>query len=155
MKWPLTHMQLALIVLAAACSGSSAGPATQPPPPASGLQKINHIIIVMMENHSFDNYLGALAYAPGSPYHVTSGGCSDQDHGCVDGLSCRMDSVSGLTCTNSNQESDGTQVAAFHTISRCFADLARNWPQFPQEANFKKPTAALPTSTCDRSVRIK
>jgi phospholipase C len=34
-----------------------------------GLQRVNHIIIVMQENHSFDNYFGALAYAPGSPYH--------------------------------------------------------------------------------------
>ncbi len=27
------------------------------------LQNVNHIIIVMQENHSFDNYFGALAYA--------------------------------------------------------------------------------------------
>src|SRR4029077_20709671 len=33
------------------------------------LKRVNHIIIVMQENHSFDNYFGALAYAPGSPYH--------------------------------------------------------------------------------------
>ena len=33
----------------------------------TGLQKVNHIIIVMQENHSFDNYFGALAYAPGTP----------------------------------------------------------------------------------------
>ena len=31
------------------------------------LHKVKHIIIVMQENHSFDNYFGALAYAPGSP----------------------------------------------------------------------------------------
>jgi phospholipase C len=154
MKLRLTHMQLALIVLAAACSGGSAGPATQISPPASGLRKVNHIIVVMMENHSFDNYLGALAYAPGSPYHVTSGGCSDQDHGCVDGLSCRMDSVSGLTCTNSNQESDGTPVAAFHAISRCVADLAHNWPQVHQEENFNDPNATLLSSPGDGFVRV-
>src|SRR5438034_6062673 len=28
-----------------------------------GLHRVNHIIIVMQENHSFDNYFGALAYA--------------------------------------------------------------------------------------------
>ena len=33
------------------------------------VKKVNHIIIVMQENHSFDNYFGALAFAPGSPYH--------------------------------------------------------------------------------------
>lgn len=34
-----------------------------------GLHKVKHIIIVMQENHSFDNYFGALAFVPGSPYH--------------------------------------------------------------------------------------
>jgi phospholipase C len=154
MKLPLMQVQLALIVLVAACSGGSAGPATQTSPPASGLNKINHIIIVMMENHSFDNYLGALAYAPGSPYHVTSGGCSEQDHGCVDGLSCRMDSVSGLTCMNSNQERDGNPVAAFHTSSRCVADLAHSWLQVHEEANFDDPNATLLSSPDDGFVRV-
>jgi phospholipase C len=31
----------------------------------SGLKRVNHIIIVMQENRSFDNYFGALPYAPG------------------------------------------------------------------------------------------
>src|SRR5215469_18501862 len=46
------------------------------------LQKVHHIIIVMQENHSFDNYFGALAYAPGSPYHNGNGSCSSTDHTC-------------------------------------------------------------------------
>ena len=37
------------------------------------LQNVNHIIIVMMENHSFDNYLGVLPYVPGTPYHNAKG----------------------------------------------------------------------------------
>ena len=32
------------------------------------LQNVNHIIVLMQENHSFDNYFGALAYVPGTPY---------------------------------------------------------------------------------------
>jgi phospholipase C len=31
----------------------------------AALQNLKHIIVVMQENHSFDNYFGALAYAPG------------------------------------------------------------------------------------------
>jgi phospholipase C len=153
MKLPLTHLLLPLLVLAAACSGGSAG-VTQDPPPASGLQKVNHIIIVMMENHSFDNYLGAVAYAPGSPYHVTSGGCSDQDHGCVDGLTCRVDSVSGLTCMNSNPANDGTPVVAFHAASRCVNDLPHTWPLVHQQANFNDPNATLLSSPDDGFVRV-
>jgi len=57
------------------------------------MHKVKHVIIVMQENHSFDNYFGALAYAPGSPYHTTSGGCRQEDHNCVDGLSCKIDAA--------------------------------------------------------------
>ena len=64
------------------------------------LKKVKHIIIVMQENHSFDNYFGALAYAPNSPYHNADRdadrdrddrGCRKDDHRCVDGLSCIKD----------------------------------------------------------------
>src|SRR5262245_29383898 len=33
------------------------------------LNNVNHIIIVMQENHSYDNYFGVLGYVPNSPYH--------------------------------------------------------------------------------------
>src|SRR3954467_6863379 len=74
-----------------------------------GVHKVKHVIVLMQENHSFDNYFGALAYAPGSPYHGPRqehgyrddrrergegdgdaddrGGCRADDHDCVDGLS--------------------------------------------------------------------
>ncbi|MDB6103913.1 MAG: hypothetical protein JWO52_3912 [Gammaproteobacteria bacterium] len=156
MKLPLTLMHLALVALAVACgSHSSPGPVSQTLPPASGLHKVNHIIIVMMENHSFDNYFGALAYAPGSPYHTPSGGCSEQDHGCVDGLACHMDSAGSLTCTNSNPEGDGAPVVAFHDVSRCVVpDLAHAWLQVHLESNFNDPNAALLNSPNDGFVRV-
>jgi phospholipase C len=33
------------------------------------LHRVKHIIIVMQENHSFNNYFGVLPYVPGGPYH--------------------------------------------------------------------------------------
>ena len=78
-----------------------------------GLNKVNHIIIVMQENHSFDNYFGALAYAPGSPYHAAKGSCSANDHACVDSLTCSFSSGQ-LVCSNSNLEDNGSKVTAFH-----------------------------------------
>src|ERR1700730_16746364 len=69
----------------------------------NGLQNVNHIIIVMQENHSFDNYFGALAYAPASPYHTpgkSHGGCQSDDHACIDGLSCMLDASGALHCFN-------------------------------------------------------
>ena len=95
----------------------------------TGLQKVKHIIIVMQENHSFDNYFGALPYAPGSPYHNpgnTHGGCALNDHACVDGLSCMLDASKILHCFNSNTDDNGSQVFAFHDPSRCVCARASN-----------------------------
>ena len=68
--------------------------------------KVKHIIVIMHENHSFDNYFGALAYAPGSKYHTPGredrderdGGCRKGDHACVDGLTCRVDDSGNFKC---------------------------------------------------------
>src|SRR5262245_57141833 len=83
------------------------------------LHKVNHIIVIMQENHSFDDYFGVLTYAPGSPYHQAKGSCLPSDHRCVDGLSCTPDLSGNLTCTNSNLDDDGSTVVAFHDPSRC------------------------------------
>jgi len=74
------------------------------------VQKVNHIIIAMPENHSFDNYFGALAYAPGTPYHNANGACLTSDHRCVDGLSCAPNGDGSLSCSNSNLDDDGSTV---------------------------------------------
>ena len=126
------------------------------------LSKVKHVIIVMQENHSFDNYFGALAYAPGSPYHSPGdsgdsgdsdgrscgGGCRADDHRCVDGLSCRADRSGALVCSNANKDSDASKgdkhVRAFHDPLRCVApDLDHSWLGTHQEANFKQPNQSL------------
>src|SRR5262245_31808346 len=69
-----------------------------------GIQRVKHVIVVMMENHSFDNYFGALPYAPGTPYHAAaaSAGCRRNDHRCVDGLTCQADASGAVQCSNAN-----------------------------------------------------
>lgn len=115
--------------------------------PQDGLQKVKHIVIVMQENHSFDNYFGALVYAPGTPYHAPAnshGGCQADDHACVDGLSCMLDASGGLHCFNSNNDDDGSQVFAFHDPSRCVApDLNHSWFPTHQEDNYSNPDNTL------------
>ena len=119
------------------------------------LKKVNHIIIVMQENHSFDNYFGALAYAPGGPYHNGKGACSANDHLCVDGLSCVADSSGNLTCTNSNLDDDGSTVKAFHELSRCVSpDLDHSWVSTHKEANFLNPNSTLSSFLSDGFVRV-
>jgi hypothetical protein len=57
------------------------------------LQKVNHIIIVMQENHSFDNYFGALAYADrlSTPSHFPRHSPRDRRKQEKDGVHPRMD----------------------------------------------------------------
>jgi len=104
------------------------------------ISKVNHVIIIMQENHSYDNYFGALAYAPGSPYHNGNGTCAANDHSCVDGLTCTVDGSGNYTCSNSNLDQDGSTVFAFHNPSRCVApDLDHSWLYTHFELNFLNP----------------
>jgi phospholipase C len=89
------------------------------------LNKVNHIIVVMQENRSFDNYFGALAYAPGSPYHNGNGACASTDHKCVDGLSCTVNAGT-LSCANANLDDDGSIVHAFKATTRCVRPAKRS-----------------------------
>jgi len=101
------------------------------------LRRVGHVVIVMQENHSFDNYFGALPYAPGGPYHP--GPCRQDDHACIDGLRCRA--VDGaLTCRNANRDDDRSLVRAFHARTYCPGpDLRHDWPASHQEANYLSP----------------
>src|SRR5262245_52007065 len=118
-----------------------------------GLHKVKHVIVLMQENHSFDNYFGALALAPGSPYHAPRrhhddgdgdaddrGGCRNNDHSCVDGLSCQVDSAGGFHCANANLDDDGSTAFAFHDPNRCVSpDLDHEWVGTHREVNFDHP----------------
>ena len=156
MKFLGTLMRLSLAVLLAACSGTGSSPQSQSPAPpaATGLSKVNHIIVVMMENHSFDNYFGALAYAPGTPFHTSASGCAADDHTCVDGLTCAP-GAGGLVCSNSNPEDSGPAAVAFHDPSRCVGpDLDHSWLESHHEANFNAPDATATDSPNDGFVQV-
>jgi len=119
------------------------------------MDKVQHVVVVMLENHSFDDYFGSLAYVPGSPYHTSSAGCAADDHRCVDGLNCLTSSTGGLVCANSNPDEEGGPVAAFHATSPCtIPDLAHSWTQSHLEASFSDPNATLFYSPIDGFVRV-
>src|SRR5579871_480045 len=131
------------------------------------IKKVKHVIIVMQENRSFDNYFGALAYAPGSPYHTPehdrdrdrdrddNHGCRKDDHRCVDGLTCLVDGSGRLTCLNSNPDDDGHIVLSFHDSRRCILpDLDHGWQSTHREANFENPNDTLFNTISDGFVRL-
>jgi phospholipase C len=105
------------------------------------LKKVNHIIVLVQENHSFDNYFGALAYAPGSPYHNAKGACFSTDHSCIDGLSCTI-SGGNLTCSNSNVNNEGKTIFASHSNTRCITDPDHSWYGEHVDLNFDDPNDA-------------
>ena len=137
-------------------------------PASETIQNVKHVIVLMQENHSFDNYFGALAYAPGSPYHSAKrhhedrdhdddadGGCEPADHRCVDGLACKVAKDGSVSCENSNLDDDGSTVHAFHDSRRCVSpDLDHSWQGTHQEVNFAHPNQALRDAPSDGFVRV-
>lgn len=108
------------------------------------LHKVKHVIVLMQENHSFDNYFGALPYAPGSPYHPADGTCRHHDHACVDGLSCARDASGELRCKNHNPDTGAAAVHAFHDRNRCVKpDLDHSWVGTHLSMNFAAPNDTL------------
>jgi phospholipase C len=109
------------------------------------INNVHHIIIMMQENHSFDNYLGVLGYVAGSPYHNAKGrrGCPINDNACVDGLSCKIVQKTGqLACRNKNQSNLKGKVRSFHEAKLCTGpDLDHSWIGSHEEGNFKHPNS--------------
>jgi phospholipase C len=106
------------------------------------LTSVNHIIVIVQENHSYDNYFGALAYAPGSPYHNGNGACSSKDNACVDGLTCTS-SGGNLTCSNSNVNNEGQTIYATHSTTRCITDPDHSWFGEHLDLNWNDPNDSL------------
>jgi phospholipase C len=61
----------AAAMILATAGGSPVSPAaaarSRPAPAASGIHKIKHVVIIMQENHAFDNYFGTYPGADGFP----------------------------------------------------------------------------------------
>lgn len=114
--------------------------------PSSGLNRVGHILVLIQENHSFDNYLGVLPYQSGGLYHPPSqagGPCDPNDHRCVDGLSCSR-SGGKLTCSNSNLNTDSkTLVNAFHLTQYCSSSPNHEWQDMHTEANWNNPNSTV------------
>ncbi len=141
-----------LAIGVSARSSRAAGP--------SGLAKVNHVIIAMQENHSFDNYFGALALAQNSPYHSPAPGktsCAGDPHPttCVEGLSCTVHSDGTYSCTNSNPDDSGPPVLSFHSNDYCPApDLDHGWASSHKEGNYSLPNSMLKSSPNNGFVRV-
>ena len=133
-----------IILLLAACLGAASTHAAAPDSSANpALSNLNHIIVIFLENRSFDHYFGVLPYAPGSPYHAGRP-CAAEDHACVDGLRCHADGAGALKCDDWNAHADGRKVYMVHADTRCIApDLDHEWQGSHRDVNFAHPEQAL------------
>src|SRR3984893_16655783 len=153
----ITHLLCLCLALASLINASaSAGDASRDGTAVqqSGVSRVNHIIIVMQENHSFDNYFGVLALAAQTNYH--NGPCAPGDHRCVDGLSCTREAKTGTYhCRNSNRDDNHKKVRSFHATDFCvLSDLDHEWIGSHAERNFLNPNAGVAFSPNDGFVLV-
>ncbi|MFI5365352.1 MAG: alkaline phosphatase family protein, partial [Candidatus Binatia bacterium] len=137
------------------CGASPAG-ATGP------LSNVKHIIIMMQENRSFDNYFGALPYAKGTPYHASKAPkgstvpiCKSTDTKCLDGLTCtKATKKKPMACSNSNPDPNGNPVTSFHQTNYCAGpDFDHSWIGSHKMINFSNPDDTLTSTPMDGFIR--
>ena len=80
--------------------------------PSGSVQSINHVIFMLQENHTFDNYFGML-----NPYRQANGWDVGDDgkHYEVDGIDDKLTSFF-------NQDDEGTKYSPFKLASTCIDD---------------------------------
>jgi phospholipase C len=102
---------------ATGAGGNATAAATVTVTPVGSIQSIDHVIFLLQENHSFDNYFGML-----NPYRVNN-------HWNVgdDGVTYTVDGIDDKLTTISNQNDEGTSFSPFKFTSTCIDDESSDW----------------------------
>jgi phospholipase C len=81
------------------------------------VQSINHVIFMLQENHTFDNYFGMLnPYRKANSWNVG-----------VDGKTYAVDGIDDKLATISNESDEGTPYSLFKFTSSCVDDETSSW----------------------------
>jgi phospholipase C len=102
---------------ATGAAGSATASVTVTVTTQAGLQSINHVIFMLQENHSFDNYFGML-----NPYRKANGFNIGDD-----GNDYEVDGIDDKLTTISNQDDQGTSYPLFKFTSTCVDDMSSDW----------------------------
>jgi phospholipase C len=112
--------------------GNSSAIATVTVAPAASLQSINHVIFMLQENHSFDNYFGMLNSYRENP--DGNGICPNNASGVAqcwnigdDGNTYNVDGIDDKLTTMSNEDDAGTSYSLFKLSSTCIDDDSSDW----------------------------
>jgi phospholipase C len=84
---------------------------------AASVQAINHVIFMLQENHTFDNYFGML-----NPYRQANGWNVGDD-----GVQYNVDGIDDKLTTIDNEDDQGTSFPLFKFTSTCVDDLSSAW----------------------------
>jgi phospholipase C len=106
---------------ATGAGGSATATVTVTVGAAGSINSIDHVIFMLQENHSFDNYFGML-----NPYRATNGWNVGDDGVTydVDGL---VDGTDDKRTTISNMDDEGTSYSPFKFTSTCIDDESSDW----------------------------
>ncbi len=85
--------------------------------PAATLQSIKHVIFMLQENHSFDNYFGML-----NPYRKANGRNIGDD-----GVDYEVDGIDDKLGSISNDDDEGNVFPLFKFTSTCIDDESSDW----------------------------
>jgi phospholipase C len=98
-------------------AGSVTATVTVTVEPAATLQSIKHVIFMLQENHSFDNYFGMLnPYRKANSWNVGDDGIDYE----VDGIDDKLGSIS-------NVNDEGASFPLFKFTSTCIDDESSDW----------------------------
>ncbi len=98
-------------------SGNASASDTVTVIPASSLNAINHVVLFLQENRSFDHYFGQL-----NPYRKVNGWNIGDD-----GKDYEVDGTDDKLNTISNQDDQGTSYPLFKLKSTCIDDESSSW----------------------------
>jgi phospholipase C len=101
------------------CGGRISGNDQSPgqPPPGGSVQSIEHVVFMLQENHSFDNYFGML-----NPYRKNNNWNKGDD-----GKEYDIDGIDEKLSTISNQDDEGNSYSLFKLKTTCVDDLSSDW----------------------------
>ena len=98
-------------------SGTASGTAIVTVIPPDSIKAINHVVFMMQENHSFDNYFGML-----NPYRKSNGWNMGDD-----GTDYVVDGIDDKLTSTSNVNDEGTPFPLFKLASTCVDDESSDW----------------------------
>ncbi len=103
--------------VATGASGNDSASTTVAVTPAGSVQAVDHVIFMLQENHSFDNYFGML-----NPYRKSNGWNIGDD-----GKDYEVDGIDDKLATISNLDDEGTAYSLFKLTSTCTDDETSAW----------------------------